>query len=48
MFAAEAARAGQTMPTIEIDASGDADYQVVANVLALAQSEGLNKIRFVR
>jgi biopolymer transport protein ExbD len=48
MFAAEAVRAGQTTPAIEIDASGDADYQVVAKVLALAQNEGLNKIRFVR
>lgn len=48
MFSAEAVRAGQTLPVVEIDASGDADYQVVAKVLALSQNAGLEKIRFVR
>ncbi|MBP6749661.1 MAG: biopolymer transporter ExbD [Xanthomonadaceae bacterium] len=48
MFSAEAVRAGETLPVVEIDASGDADYQVVAKVLALAQNAGLEKIRFVR
>jgi len=48
MFSAEAVRAGETLPVVEIDASGDADYQVVAKVLALSQNAGLEKIRFVR
>lgn len=48
MLSAEAVRAGQTLPVVEIDASGDADYEVVAKVLALSQNAGLEKIRFVR
>lgn len=48
MLSAEAVRAGQTLPVVEIDASGEADYEVVAKVLALSQNAGLEKIRFVR
>lgn len=48
MLSAEAVRAGQTLPVVEIDASGEADYEIVAKVLALAQNAGLEKIRFMR
>lgn len=48
MLSAEAVRAGQTLPVVEIDVSGEAEYEVVAKVLALSQNAGLEKIRFVR
>ena len=35
-------------PVLEIDASGDCDYQAVAKVLALAKNAGLANIGFVR
>ncbi len=46
MFSAEAVRAGATLPSVRISASGDADYQVIAKVLATAQSAGFTKIGF--
>lgn len=48
MLSAEAVRAGRTQPRVDIEASGDAEYEVVAKVLASAQNAGLDKIRFVR
>jgi biopolymer transport protein ExbD len=49
MLSAEVVRAGdQDLPMVEIDANGDADYQVVAKVLAITQNAGLSKIRFAR
>jgi biopolymer transport protein ExbD len=49
MLSSEVVRAdGQALPMVEIDASGDADYQVVAKVLAITQNAGLSKIRFAR
>jgi biopolymer transport protein ExbD len=48
MLSAEAVRSGQALPAVQIDANGDADYQVIAKVLALSQNAGLSKIRFVR
>jgi biopolymer transport protein ExbD len=44
MFSAEAVRAGEKMPGVRISANGDADYQVVAKVLATAQNAGFTKI----
>jgi biopolymer transport protein ExbD len=46
VFSAELERAGDQPPILSIDASGDADYQVVAKVLATAQNAGLGNIRF--
>jgi len=34
--------------TLQIDASGDCDYQAVAKVLAMAKNAGLARIGFVR
>ena len=48
MLSAEAERAGPAQPRVDIEASGDAEYEVVAKVLASAQNAGLDKIRFVR
>jgi biopolymer transport protein ExbD len=48
MFSAEAVRAGEQLPSVKIDANGDADYQVVAKVLATAQNAGFTKIGFAR
>ncbi len=35
-------------PMLQIDASGDCDYQAVTRVVAAAKNEGLAKIGFVR
>lgn len=48
MFSAEAVRAGATLPSVHISANGDADYQVIAKVLATAQNAGFTKIGFKR
>lgn len=46
MFSAELERAGSQPVILSIDANGEADYQVVAKVLAVAQNAGLGNIRF--
>jgi biopolymer transport protein ExbD len=46
VFSAEVERAGAQPLILSIDANGDADYQVVAKVLATAQNAGLENIRF--
>jgi biopolymer transport protein ExbD len=48
MFSAEAVRAGEELPGVSISANGDADYQVVAKVLATAQNAGFTRIGFTR
>ncbi|NOT88040.1 MAG: biopolymer transporter ExbD [Lysobacter sp.] len=48
MFSAEIERGGTQLPSLKIDASGDADYQVIARVLATAQNAGLGSISFKR
>ena len=46
-LAAEIARDPRNMPTLRIDASGDADYGVVAKVLAAAKNAQATRIAFV-
>ena len=46
-LAAEIARDPGNAPTLRIDASGDADYGVVAKVLAAAKNAEANRIAFV-
>lgn len=47
MFSAEVVRAGDgELPTLHVDASGDADYEIVAKVLAQAHNAGLRRVRF--
>lgn len=47
MFASEVVRAGDgEPPTLHIDASGEADYEIVAQVLARAHDAGLKRVRF--
>ena len=46
VFSAELERAGSKPVILNIDANGDADYQVIAKVLATAQNAGLGNIRF--
>jgi biopolymer transport protein ExbD len=46
VLSAERERVGGEALVLNIDASGDADYQVVAKVLATAQNAGLGNIRF--
>lgn len=47
MFSSDVIRAGTgELPTLHIDASGDAPYEVVANVLASAHDAGLKRVRF--
>lgn len=48
VFSAELERAGSQPVILSIDANGEADYQVVAKVLAVAQNAGLGNIRFKR
>lgn len=48
VFSAELERAGGQPVILSIDANGEADYQVVAKVLAVAQNAGLGNIRFKR
>ncbi len=46
VFSAELERAGSQPVILSIDANGEADYQVIAKVLAVAQNAGLANIRF--
>lgn len=46
IFSAELERAGAQPVILQIDANGEADYQVIAKVLATAQNAGLGNIRF--
>ncbi len=46
VFSAELERAGSQPVILGIDANGEAEYQVVAKVLAVAQNAGLGNIRF--
>jgi biopolymer transport protein ExbD len=48
LLSAEAERGAQNLPTVKIQVSGDADYEVVAKVLAASQNAGLHKIQLVR
>lgn len=48
MMQTEVLRDSRNAPKLEIDASGDADYAVVAKVLAAADNAGLEQVRFVR
>jgi biopolymer transport protein ExbD len=48
MFSAEIERAGAQRPALRIEANGEADYQVIAKVLATAQNAGLSSISFKR
>jgi biopolymer transport protein ExbD len=47
MLEAELQRAPANSPTLRIDANGDADYGVVAKVLAAAHNADLTRIAFV-
>lgn len=47
LLQAEVARDTQNSPTLQIDASGDADYGVVARVLAAARNAQVQRIGFV-
>lgn len=47
MLEAELERAPANPPTLRIDANGDADYGVVAKVLAAAHNADLTRIAFV-
>ena len=46
VFSAELERADNQPVILRIEANGDADYQIVAKVLATAQNAGLGNIRF--
>ncbi len=48
MLSAEIERGGAQLPALKIDANGEADYQVIAKVLATAQNAGLSSISFKR
>jgi biopolymer transport protein ExbD len=48
MFSAEIERGGTQLPSLKIDANGEADYQTIAKVLATAQNAGLSSISFKR
>jgi biopolymer transport protein ExbD len=48
MMASEVQRDVRNSPRLEIDASGDADYQAVTRVLAAAHNAELSRIAFVR
>lgn len=48
MLSAEVERGGTQLPALKIDANGEADYQVIAKVLATAQNAGLSSISFKR
>jgi len=48
LMATAASGASGTQPLLRIDASGDCDYQAVAQVLAAARNAGLGNIGFVR
>ncbi len=46
LFSAEIERDHTQLPALEINANGEADYQIVAKVLATAQNAGLTRISF--
>lgn len=48
MMAAEVERDPALTPRLEIDASGESDYQALARVLAAAHNADLRRIAFVR
>ncbi len=48
MMQSEVQRDPRSAPKLQIDASGDADYEIVAKVLAAAKNAGLEQIGFVR
>jgi biopolymer transport protein ExbD len=48
LLQAEAAREPAQPPTLQIDASGEADYGIVAKVLAAARNAGVERIAFVQ
>ena len=48
MFSAEVERADARSPAMKIHANGEADYQVIAKVLAVAENAGVRNIAFVR
>lgn len=48
MMAAEVQRDPSNQPRLEIDSSQDAEYQVLANVLAAANNAGMDRIGFVQ
>jgi biopolymer transport protein ExbD len=48
MMEAEVAREPDNQPTLRIDVAGDADYGVVAGVLADARNAGMERIGFVK
>ncbi len=46
ILSAEIERNGRDLPAMQIDANGEADYQVIARVLATAKNAGLTSIAF--
>ncbi|MGN6111487.1 MAG: ExbD/TolR family protein [Luteimonas sp.] len=48
MMEAEVARDPDNQPTLRIDAAGDADYGVVAKILAAARNAGMERIGFLK
>ncbi len=48
LMAAEVQRDPRNQPRLEIDSSGDAEYQVLAKVLAAAKNAEMDKIGFVQ
>jgi biopolymer transport protein ExbD len=46
ILSAEIERSSRNLPAMEIDANGEADYQVIAKVLATAKNAGLTSIAF--
>ncbi len=48
MMAAEVQRDPRNQPRLEIDSSGDAEYQVLAKVLAAAKNADMDRIGFVQ
>ncbi len=48
MMAAEVQRDPRNQPRLEIDSSGDAEYQILAKVLAAAKNAEMDRIGFVQ
>ncbi len=48
LLRAEAARDPRRVPMLRIEASGEADYGVIARVLAAARNAGIERIAFVQ
>ncbi|MEO6366134.1 MAG: biopolymer transporter ExbD [Luteimonas sp.] len=48
MMVSEVQRDPRNQPRLEIDSSGDAEYQVLAKVLAGAKNAGMDRIGFVQ